>query len=234
MCVRARARVHVCACVRRTGRKESSGAPHGVTPSRPKALGLHAPCTRLLVEMDTCATVSMLRCSTVRACVRSPVRVCTCVYARLCAWVRGCEHVVCVCPRVWHEGMLDTLERYGALRQLTRIVVPPHTSNSRPSTTRATATTTCLHAIAHAHTRTGGSTARRTCAHARMPSTFSRRELRRPQALPPQRGRRAAARTTATVRRELSSLTLSLTSQTYSLPSTKRGVKAQGQAQPHC
>ena len=44
----------------------------------------------------------------------------------------------------------------------------------------------------------------------------------------------------ATVRRccesctHLSSLTLSLTTQTRFLPSTKRGVKAQGQAQPHC
>lgn len=153
VCVRARARVHVCACVRRTGRKKSSGAPHDVTPSRPKALGLHAPCTRLLVEMDTCATVSMLRCSTVRACVRSRALVCVCVcmhaYVRVVVW-----YGVCVRARVWCDEMLDTLERYGALRQLTHIVAPP--PNSRPSTTRATAATTCSHAIAHAHTRTGG------------------------------------------------------------------------------
>ena len=55
-------------------------------------------------------------------------------------------------------------------------MVPPHASNSRPSTTRPQQHVyTQLHT--HAHARTGASTARLTCARARMPSAFSRREL---------------------------------------------------------
>jgi hypothetical protein len=115
-CACARACVQ-CACVR----EERSGAPRDVTPSRPKALGLHTSCARLLVEMDTCAPVSMLRCSTVRACARVPLCVCAraWVYARVRAWVRA----RCVCARVCGARRCSTLSNGTEL--CARIVVPP-------------------------------------------------------------------------------------------------------------
>ena len=95
---------------------------------------------------------------------------CVCVRTRWRAWVRA----RCVCARVC-GAMLDTLEKYGALRQLTWCHRVKLSSLNHPAT--------CLYAIAHARTRAhrcvDGTADLRSCADAVSPS---RAACRRPQA----------------------------------------------------